>query len=75
MNYNSLCKLKTAIAEEITRNPVVKSLAHLFTLIRKCEDNSLLLSTYPNLYKKEDPANQGTSVVKPYYSQQAVRMI
>ncbi len=48
MNYNSLCKLKTAIAEEITRNPVVKSLAHLFTLIRKCEDNSLLLSTYPS---------------------------
>jgi hypothetical protein len=42
----SLCKLKTAIAEEITRNPVVKSLAHLVTLIWKCEDNSLLLRTY-----------------------------
>ncbi len=46
MDYKSLCKLKTAIAEEITRNPVVKSLAHLFTLIWKCEDNSLLLRTY-----------------------------
>jgi hypothetical protein len=46
MDYKYLCKLKTAIAEEITRNPVVKSLAHLFTLIWKCEDNSLLLRTY-----------------------------